>query len=156
VKTAHPTKSPSNTWLIGATLGGYLLIAFVFRFWGEGLPLPVNDTGYVNGPPRESYLGLIGLVLVGGFVTLLGVLQSVFSVQVSEKLTRFSLWLNSFAIFCFGLADFGTKYTVVLRQSFSPRRQDGVVLAFAELNTIIGSIWHPDSGGREPERAWSA
>jgi hypothetical protein len=113
VATVRPTKSPSNPWLIGATLGGYLLIAFVLRFWGEGLLLPANDIGYVNGPRPESHLGLIVLVLVGVFVTLLGVLQSVFSVQVSEKLTRFSLWLNFLAIFCFGLAGFGTKYAVL-------------------------------------------
>jgi hypothetical protein len=113
VATARPTDSPSNPWLIGATLGGYLLIAFVLRFWGEGLLLPANDIGYVNGPPPESHLGLIVLVLVGVFVTLLGVLQSIFFVQGSEKLTRFSLWLNFLAIFGFGLAGFGTKYTVL-------------------------------------------
>jgi hypothetical protein len=105
--------SPSNHWLIGATLGGYLLIAFILRFWGEGLLLPANDIGYVNGPPQESHLGLIVLVIVGVFVTLLGVLQSVYSLQVSEKLTRVSLWLNFLAIFSFGIAGFGTKYTML-------------------------------------------
>ena len=106
-------KSHSNHWLIGATLGGYLLIAFILRFWGEGLLLPANDIGYVNGPPQESHVGLIVLAIVGVFVTLLGVLQSVYSVQVSEKLTRVSLWLNFLAIFTFGIAGFGTKYTML-------------------------------------------
>jgi hypothetical protein len=113
VATNHPTNSPSNPWLIGATLGGYLLLAFVLRFWGEGLLLPANDIGYVNGSPPESHVDVIVLALVGTFVTVVGVLQSNFSVQVSEKLTRFSLWLNFLAIFCFILAGFGTKYTVL-------------------------------------------
>ncbi|MGA2814586.1 MAG: hypothetical protein ABSG16_24615 [Candidatus Acidiferrum sp.] len=103
---------PSNHWLIGATLAGYLLIAFILRFWGEGLLLPANDIGYVNAPPPESHLGVILLVLVGVFVTLLGGLQSVFSIQLSEKMTRFSLWLNFLAVLCFGLDGFGAKYTV--------------------------------------------
>jgi hypothetical protein len=98
------SKSPSNHWLIGATLAGYLLIAFILRFWGEGLLLPANDISYLNGPPQESHVGLIVLALVGVFVTLLGVLQSIYSVQVSEKLTRVSLWLNFLAIFSFGIA----------------------------------------------------
>jgi hypothetical protein len=113
VTPVPPTKSPSNFWLIGATLGGYLLIAFVLRFWGEGLLLPANDIGFVNGPLPESHVGLILLTLVGVFVTLLGVLQSVYSVQISDKVTRFSLWLNFLAIFCFGLVGFGIKYTVL-------------------------------------------
>ena len=106
------SKSPSNHWLIGATLAGYLLIAFILRFWG-GLLLPANDIGYLNGPPQESHVGLIVLALVGVFVTLLGVLQSIYCVQVSEKLTRVSLWLNFLAIFSFGIAGFGTKYTML-------------------------------------------
>jgi hypothetical protein len=107
------SKSPSNHWLIGATLAGYLLIAFILRFWGEGLLLPANDIGYLNGPPQESHVGLIVLTLVGVFVTVLGVLQSLYSVQGSEKITRVSLWLNFLAIFSFGIAGFGTKYTVL-------------------------------------------
>ena len=107
------SKSPSNHCLIGATFAGYLLIAFILRFWGEGLLLPANDIGYLNGPPQESHVGLIVLALVGVFVTLLGVLQSIYCVQVSEKLTRVSLWLNLLAIFSFGIAGFGTKYTML-------------------------------------------
>lgn len=107
------SKSPSNHWLIGATLGGYLLIAFVLRFWGEGLLLPASDIGYVNGPPQESHVGLIVLAIIGVFVTLLGVLQSIYSVQVSETFTRVSLWLNFLAIFSFGIAGFGAKYTAL-------------------------------------------
>jgi hypothetical protein len=112
VLTVRSTNSPSNSWLIGATLGGYLLIAFLLCFWGEGLLVPPSDIGYVNGPPPESYSGRIVFVLVGVFVTLLGVLQGVYSVQVSERLTRFSLWLNFLAIFCLGLGGFGTRYAV--------------------------------------------
>ena len=113
MKIFRASKSPSNHWLIGATLGGYLLIAFILRFWGEGLLLLANDIGYVNGPPTESHVGLIVFVLVGVFVTLLAVLQGIFSVQVSEKLTRASLGFNFLAIFCLGLGGFGTKYTVL-------------------------------------------
>jgi hypothetical protein len=99
--------------LRGATLGAYLLVAFVLRFWSEGLLLAPNNIGYGNGPPPESHFGLIVLVLVGFFVTFLGALQSIFLCQISEKWTRFSLWLNFFAIFCDGLAGFGTRWTAV-------------------------------------------
>src|SRR6266850_2485948 len=63
-----------------------------------------------SGPPPESHPGLIVFVLIGVFITLLGILQTIFFVQGSEKLTRFSLWLNFLAIFCLGLAAFGTKW----------------------------------------------
>jgi hypothetical protein len=43
----------------------------------------------LNGLPQDSHVGLIMSALVGVFVTLLGVLQGIFSIQVSEKLTRF-------------------------------------------------------------------
>jgi len=47
-------------------------------------------------------------MLVGVFVTFLGALKSIFLFQISEKWTRFSLWLNFLATFRFGLAGFGT------------------------------------------------
>ena len=109
VATRH-ANSPSDSWLLGATLSGYLIIAFVLRFWGEGLLFPASDIGYISGPPPESHPGLIVFVLIGVFITLLGILQTIFFVQGSEKLTRFSLWLNFLAIFCLGLAAFGTKW----------------------------------------------
>ena len=53
-------------------------------------------------------------MLVGAFVTFLGALQTIFLFQISEKWTRFSLWLNFLAIFCLSLAGFATRWTVVL------------------------------------------
>jgi len=47
-------------------------------------------------------------VLVGVFATFLGALQTILFFQMSEKWTRFSLWLNFLATFRFGLAGFGT------------------------------------------------
>jgi|SRR5208283_2210294 len=140
VSIFRASKPPSNPWLIGATLGAYLLIAFLLRFWGEGLLLPANDIGYVNGPPPESHVGLIVLVLVGVFVTLLGALQDIFSVQISEKLTRAFLWLNFLAIFCFGLAGFGTKYTV-LPQHFLVLLVSGVAFPLGLLLSVVNVLW---------------
>jgi hypothetical protein len=58
----------------------------------------------------ESHIFEIGLALVGLVVTLLGVLQGISSVQVSEKLTRISLWLNFHAILGFCVLRFGGEY----------------------------------------------
>ena len=142
VATRH-ANSPSDSWLLGATLSGYLIIAFVLRFWGEGLLFPASDIGYINGPPPESHPGLIVFVLVGVFITLLGVLQTIFFVQGSEKLTRFSLWLNFLAIFCLGLAAFGTKWIegpldfIVLVATESPGYQEWSYLRFANSWAVV-------------------
>jgi hypothetical protein len=94
------TSSPSSAWLIGATFGGYFTLVYVLRFWGEGFLLPASDVVQLTPEPKSHILE-IGLAVVGLVVTLLGVLQSIYSVQVSEKLTRISLWLNFFAILGF-------------------------------------------------------
>jgi hypothetical protein len=125
VPTARPTKSRSNPWLIGATLGGYLVIAFGLR---------------INGAPPESHLVLILSVLVGVLVTLLGVLQGVFSVQVSWLLTRISLWLNFLAIFCFGLAGVGTKHTV-LPWHFLVLLASVLALPLGLVLSVVNILW---------------
>jgi hypothetical protein len=103
------TSSPSSAWLIGATFGGYFTLVYVLRFWGEGFLLPASDVVQLTPEPKSHILE-IGLAVVGLVVTLLGVLQSIYSVQVSEKLTRISLWLNFFAILSFCVLRFGGEY----------------------------------------------
>jgi hypothetical protein len=101
---------PSNDWLLGATVGSYLTMSFIVRFWGEGLLLPANDVAYVNGPPPESHMDAAIFLLVGVLVTALGMLQAVSRVEISETWTRWSLWFNFAAILFFAIGAFGTRH----------------------------------------------
>jgi len=60
-----------------------------WRFPIKHIGLLMRRKFNLNGLPQDSHVGLIMSALVGVFVTLLGVLQGIFSIQVSEKLTRF-------------------------------------------------------------------
>jgi hypothetical protein len=100
---------PSNAWLLGATFGGYLVFAFLVRFWGEGLLFPASDIG-INKAPAETHWDAITLFLIGSFVTLLNVLQTVRHVEISGRWTRTSLWFSCLAIVSSGVAAFGTRW----------------------------------------------
>ena len=137
-------QSPSNAWLLGATFGGYLVLAFLLRFWGSGFLFPASDIGFIDKPPAGAQWDAIVVLSIGSFITVLNALQGVSRIEISRQWTRIALWTSCLAIVFLGVAAFGTRWI----DSFLLHAAAVIVfyvcfplcLALAVVNVAVGSF----------------
>ena len=137
-------QSPSNAWLLGATFGGYLVLAFLLRFWGNGVLFPANDIGVIGKPPTEAHWDAILVLSIGGFITVLNALQEVSRIEISRRCTRAALRLSCLAIVSLGVVGFGTRWidSPLLHAAAVTVAMASLALGLtlAAVNVVVGSF----------------
>jgi hypothetical protein len=96
----------SQERLIGATLGGYLILTAVLFFWGDLLVRPdfPSPGGWGSYTPPEYQFKALMLLVPGAVVALFSVLQIRFGLAISQRLTNLFAWLNFLAVLGLGVS----------------------------------------------------
>ena len=123
----------SDEWLIGATLGGYLILTVVGNSWEYAFVHPWCITTF-SPPPPPSAMEFVELPLLGFLVAIAGWLQSKCSqasaALLNRRYARIALWLNLLGILGF---------LVALGSNYGPGERD----LFLALIAIVGLVLWP-------------